>query len=248
MGLWWSPNSLKLIWVGELTNPSNLSYSLTSHPSLQHKLSIFIRVFSQRPSHNKGDKDASPWTNLATLMTLDANVSQRYRLKCREILDNSIGVPPAYHTRIRDGIAIQPSQRMFNNACNLLWLPSLTSKTRETALKILHRTVWMNNKAFKSRKRPDPIVRCSVFNKFGSTAINCPRSLQILHCQRMLFCTLQRICSSVAIFSDYLIKKSLQFWRGLSCNMQTSNFRLCKRICCDCKTLIAQFKKFRRLL
>jgi hypothetical protein len=83
---------------------------------------------------------------------------------------------------------------------------------------------------------------CTVFNKFGFTAINCPRSLQILHCQRMLFCTLQRIYSSVAIFSDYLIKKSLQFWRGLSCSMQTSNFRLCKRICCDCKTLIAQFK------
>jgi hypothetical protein len=58
----------------------------------------------------------------------------------------------------------------------------------------------------------------------------------------MLFCTLQRIYSSVAIFSDYLIKKSLQFWRGLGCRMQTSNFRLCKKICCDCKTLIAQFK------
>jgi hypothetical protein len=83
---------------------------------------------------------------------------------------------------------------------------------------------------------------------FGFTAINCPRSLQIPHCQRMLFCTLQRIYSSVAIFSDYLIKKSLQFWRGLGCNMQTSNFRLCKRICCDCKTLIAHFEKIRRLL
>jgi hypothetical protein len=84
--------------------------------------------------------------------------------------------------------------------------------------------------------------QCTVFNKFGSTAINCPRSLQILYCQRMLFCSLQRIYSSVAIFSDYLIRKSLQFWRGLGCSMQTSNFRLCKKICCDCKTLIAQFK------
>ncbi len=79
--------------------------------------------------------------------------------------------------------------------------------------------------------------------KFGSTAINCPRSLQILHCQRMLFCTLQRIYSSVATLSSSFFKKSLQFWRGLCCSMQTSNFRLCKRICCDCKTLIAQFKK-----
>ncbi len=85
-------------------------------------------------------------------------------------------------------------------------------------------------------------------NNFGFTAINCPRSLQILHCQKMLSYTLQRIYSSVAILSSSSIKKSLQFWRGLSCNMQTSNFRLCKRICCDCKTLIAQFEEFRRLL
>jgi hypothetical protein len=67
-------------------------------------------------------------------------------------------------------------------------------------------------------------THCTVFNKFGSTAINCPRSLQILYCQKTLFCTLQRIYSSVAIFSDYLIKKSLQFWRGLGCSMQASNF------------------------
>jgi hypothetical protein len=83
---------------------------------------------------------------------------------------------------------------------------------------------------------------CTVFNKSGSTAINCPRSLQILYCQKMLFCTLQRIYSSVAIFSDYLIKKSLQFWRGLGCSMQTNNFQLCKSICGDCKILIAKFK------
>ena len=81
---------------------------------------------------------------------------------------------------------------------------------------------------------------CTVFNKFGSTAINCPRSLQIFYCQRMLFCTLQRIYSSVAFFSDYLIKKSLQFWRGLGCSMQASNFRLCKKICYNCQILIAQ--------
>ncbi len=85
---------------------------------------------------------------------------------------------------------------------------------------------------------------CVLFSiRFEFTAINCPRSLQILHYQRMLSCTLQRIYSSVAIPSSSSIKKSLQFWRGLSCSMQTSNFRLCKRICSGCKTPIAQFKK-----
>jgi hypothetical protein len=83
---------------------------------------------------------------------------------------------------------------------------------------------------------------CTVFNKFRSTAINCPRSLPILYCQKKLFCTLQRIYSSVAILPDYLVRKSLQFRRGLFCSVQASGFQLCKKICCDCKTLIAQFK------
>jgi hypothetical protein len=67
---------------------------------------------------------------------------------------------------------------------------------------------------------------CTVFNKFGSTAINCSRSLQILYCQWMLFCTLQRICSSVATFSDCFNQESLQFWRGLvaACKPVISDF------------------------
>jgi hypothetical protein len=65
-------------------------------------------------------------------------------------------VAPAYHTRIRDGLAVRPSQRDFTNAYNILRLPAITSKTRETAFQILNRTIWTNNKAFKSRMRPDP--------------------------------------------------------------------------------------------
>jgi hypothetical protein len=63
---------------------------------------------------------------------------------------------PAYGTRIRDNIAISPSQRVFNNAYQTLRLPVITSKTRETAFQILKRTVWTNNKAYKSRMRLDP--------------------------------------------------------------------------------------------
>jgi hypothetical protein len=55
-------------------------------------------------------------TKLTTVMNFDINLSQRYRLKCRELLDTSIGVAPAYHTKIRDEIAIHPDQRTFNNA------------------------------------------------------------------------------------------------------------------------------------
>ncbi len=89
-------------------------------------------------------------------MNLDTNLSRRYKLKCRELLDTSIGVAPAYHTRIRDDLAVRLTRRMFNNAYHVLRLPALTSKTRETAFQILNRTIWTNNKAFKSRMRPDP--------------------------------------------------------------------------------------------
>ncbi len=60
-----------------------------------------------------------PRTNLAILANLYTNLSRRYRLNCRELLDNSIGMAPAYQTRIRDGIAIRPSRQAFNT-----WLQS----------------------------------------------------------------------------------------------------------------------------
>jgi hypothetical protein len=130
-----------------------LMNSLSQYPALQHKIRIFVRAFSQQPYHNKY---VCPRTNLAILANQDNNLSRRYRLKCRELLDESIGVAPAYQTRIRDGIAIRPSRRAFTNAYSLLRLPLITSKTRETAFQILNRTIWTNNKAFKSRRRPDP--------------------------------------------------------------------------------------------
>jgi hypothetical protein len=97
-----------------------------------------------------------PRSNLAILVNLDINLSRRYRIKNRELLDTAIGIAPAYHTRIRDGLTVRPSQRDFTNAYNILRLPTITSKTRETAFQILNRTIWTNNKAFKSRMRPDP--------------------------------------------------------------------------------------------
>ncbi len=132
-------------------SPSLLTL-LLPYPVLQHKLRVFKWVFLQKLFHNRY---ASP-RSLANLVNLETNLSRRYHRKCQKILDTSIGVAPAYHTRIWDGIAIRPSQRALNNAYNLLRLPSLTSKTRETAFQILNQTIWTNNKSFKSCLRPDP--------------------------------------------------------------------------------------------
>ncbi len=102
--------------IDKFVSPELLN-SLAPDPSLQHKLRVFTRAFLQQPYHKKY---ASPQTNLAILMNLDINLSRRYCLEYCELLDTSIDVAPAYQNRIRDGIAIRPSQHAFKNAYNLL--------------------------------------------------------------------------------------------------------------------------------
>jgi hypothetical protein len=132
--------------------------SLALYPMLQHKLKALMQSLLKQLFHNKY---SCPRSNMAILTSLDINLSRRYRIKNREILDTVIGVAQSYHTRIRDDLAVRPSQQDFTNAYNVLRLPTITSKTRETAFQILNRTIWTNNKAFKSRMRPDPYCeRC----------------------------------------------------------------------------------------
>jgi hypothetical protein len=147
-----------------------LMNSLAPYPILQHKLKALMRALLQQPFHNKY---ACPRSNLAILANLDINLSRRYRIKNREILDTAIGVAPAYHTRIRDNLAVRPSQRDFTNAYSILRLPTITSKTCETAFQILNRTIWTNNKAFKSRMRPDPYCeRCKKWKLWNTFCVN----------------------------------------------------------------------------
>jgi hypothetical protein len=127
--------------------------SLQPYPALRHKLTLFAQRFQRMPFRNRY---ANPRTTLASILQLDTNISRRNKLLCRNILDSEIRVAPAYYTRIRDNIQIRPTTQIFNNAFHLLRLPSLTSKTRETAFQILNRTIWTNNKAFKSRMRDNP--------------------------------------------------------------------------------------------
>jgi hypothetical protein len=101
--------------------------------------------------------------------------------KCRELLDTSIGVAPANRTRIRDNLAVRLTQRMFNSAYHVLRLPALTSKTRETAFQILNRTIWTNNKASKSRMRPDPNCdRCGKTETMEHLLCECENYLEPL--------------------------------------------------------------------
>jgi hypothetical protein len=145
--------------------------ALQDYPSLRHKLRLFSQAFLRMPFRQKF---ASPRSILASLIQLDTNMSRRYKLLCRDILDTEIKVAPAYQTRIRDNIHIRPTVHTFNNAYQLLRLPLLTSKTRETAFQVLNRTIWTNNKAYKSRMRNDPnCERCGQIETMEHTLCEC---------------------------------------------------------------------------
>ncbi len=72
------------------------------------------------------------------------------------ILDAEIGVASTRQTRTRYNVHILLTIPTFTNAYQLLRLPSLTSKTREKAFQVLYRTIWTNNKAYKSKMINDP--------------------------------------------------------------------------------------------
>jgi hypothetical protein len=88
----------------EKTVSAMLMTSLQTIPLLRHKIQLFVQNFQWMPFRNKY---ARPRKNFATLMNLDTNMSQQYRLLCRSILDTEVGVAPAYQTRIQDYMYIQ---------------------------------------------------------------------------------------------------------------------------------------------
>jgi hypothetical protein len=115
-------------------------------PVLQYKARISTRAFLQNPLQNKYTISKQ----IQLLKTLDTNLIWWYFLKCQELCDTAMGIAPAYNIRIRDDINVQLSLQTFNHAYHPLWLLSLMSKTREMTFQVLNRTVWTNNKVFKS--------------------------------------------------------------------------------------------------
>ncbi len=84
------------------------------------------------------------------------NLSQLYKkLTCLE-RDHAISVPPAYLTRLNDNIPTIPLQD-FKDSYKVVANPLLSSKTKENAFQTLNRTLWTNNKAFKSGIHNTPL-------------------------------------------------------------------------------------------
>jgi hypothetical protein len=108
----------------------------------------------------------------------DKHLSQIHRAHVRQTLDNAIQTAPAYQTRIRDGV-YRPDEQTFRDAYNVLDLASMPSKTREVAFEVLNRTVWTNNKAFKSGMAPAPDCdRCGQIETMEHLLHDCPHYSQ----------------------------------------------------------------------
>ncbi len=120
------------------------------------------------------DKTSIVVTILALLLRKDQNISQKYKKIVRHNLHSSLKIPPAFNTRERDGVYV-PERQTFKDAFGALSLPFMSSKTKETTFQVLNRTIWTNNKAFKSGMHTSPLCfRCNDIETMEHLLFLCP--------------------------------------------------------------------------
>jgi hypothetical protein len=150
---------------------SALTERLQQYPRLRHKLH-FLRT--QLRNNSFIDKTSVAVTTLALLFRKDQNISQQVKKLLRHNLHLFIKLPPAFSTRERDGVYV-PEQQTFKDAFRVLSLPFMSSRTKETAFQILNRTVWKNNKGFKSGLCVSPqCFRCDDIETMEHLLYMCP--------------------------------------------------------------------------
>jgi hypothetical protein len=92
----------------------------------------------------------------------------------RHNLHPAMGTPPAFSTQERDEVYV-PEWQTFVDAFKVLSLPYMSSKTKEIAFQILNRTIWTNNKSFKSGLGPSPqCYRCEEVKTMEHLLYLCP--------------------------------------------------------------------------
>ena len=89
-------------------------------------------------------------------------------------ISKSIGEPPAMNTRLCDSIDV-PSLKTVIKAYGAIRNPLLTSKTKENSFQTLNRTLWTNNKAFKSKIVDSPACAyCNEIETMDHMLYLCP--------------------------------------------------------------------------
>jgi len=137
-----------------LTNEIDLNVLHNLPPNLQIKLHhLMTNIIRNRlPLQDKRRDNNS---SLHRLLLMDTNSSIKYRQLISRQRGDSISRAPAYSTRVRDQIYV-PEENTFSEGYLVLKLSNIPSKTKETAFQILNRTIWTNNKSFKSGLRDSP--------------------------------------------------------------------------------------------
>jgi hypothetical protein len=134
-------------------------YTQIGSPLLVFKLKELAKTLRNMP--NRG-KEQEVHTQATHLFQQDKNMSSFNKKALRKELDEKINIAPAYQTRIRDEVYV-PDGSTFKDAYKVLQLGMLSSKTKETIFQVLNRTIWTNNKAFKSHMRDSPdCERCGL--------------------------------------------------------------------------------------
>ena len=134
---------------GQISNQDNVhifTQLQQVHPNLHTKLQNLSNLF-----RNKNRRNVFPLgsTTAHCLIRKDNKLSSEYRNRKREETDKAINIAPSYATRERDGV-FRPGVDTFNKAYDIVDNKDIPSKTKEVSFQILNRTIWTNNKAYKS--------------------------------------------------------------------------------------------------
>jgi exonuclease III len=155
----------QIITVGQLYEARDngsishdFNQSLDQHDTLAQSIKTKLRnlALNAKKGHMHSQEDrAVSMSCLSYIMNKDTNISSYHRKTQRSKLDQQLKIAPAYNTRQRDNVYV-PEKNTFNQAYLVVNLPGMPSKTKETAFEILNRTIWTNNKAFKSNLTDTP--------------------------------------------------------------------------------------------
>jgi len=138
---------------GTITNQMNEEILDNININLRIKLRRLLRsILNQRPPIH--GKRQMPVSSMMFLMKRETNMSVICKKFTQDKLTKEIDTAPAYDTRLRNGVYVL-DKRTFQDAFRVTTMANLPCKTKETAFQILNRTVWTNNKAFKSGRRDD---------------------------------------------------------------------------------------------
>jgi hypothetical protein len=159
--------------TGDLDRSENVEVFQALHqtPLLQLKLRELIKTLRNLPVRGK---QPILQTTASIVFHQEKTLSSINKKRNRMALDLTITTAPAYHTRRRDGVYV-PDIATFNDAYKVLRITSLPSKTKEVAFETLNRTIWTNNKAFKSRMTDSPNCdRCGQTETMEHLLLSCP--------------------------------------------------------------------------